>query len=309
MYISSSGTHSLTSSSSLPSSLSLFSFFLSFSLLFLPLISVFATSSVQPSFYLHPYYSYPLLITIPYIHHPLFTLFSFFLFRFLRKYAPTLATGLLGVGMVYRASLTLVGMLESRDDGGDTPLMVALQLGDDQVEQGLGGSGLGSGVETGLGPGHGPVQRLEPAQASGLGSASASSPGSRPGLGSEPGAASGPGLGSVPVTTSGPGLGSEPGAASGPGLGDGRVRATVLELVRALVLAGADVAAKNRHTHMTPFLYAVRSGTTHLLTNLPITTNQPQSSYLPIYQLLNTYTYVFPTYTRCRYFYTHSIVT
>jgi hypothetical protein len=34
----------------------------------------------------------------------------------------------------------------------------------------------------------------------------------------------------------------------------------MLDIVKALVLAGADVAAVNRHTHLTPFLLACRGG-------------------------------------------------
>ena len=151
------------------------------------------------------------------LYHIIIVYFPFV--RFLRKYGSTLVTGLLGVGMEYhphlhtgdRASVTLAGVLESRDDGGDTPLMVALQLGEEMTTSG-------------------------PGLASGPGSAS----GSRQGSGQGSGLALTPGLGS--------------------GLGGNRARGTMLELVRVLVQAGADVAARNRHTHMTPFLYAVKSG-------------------------------------------------
>ena len=61
-----------------------------------------------------------------------------------------------------------------------------------------------------------------------------------------------------------------------------------------MVQAGADVAAKNRHTLMTPFLYAVKSGTHNLPTHL-LTTR--------IHMFLLAYDMCIPTFA---YFSTHS---
>ena len=128
------------------------------------------------------------------------------LIKFLRKYAATLTTGLMGAGMAYHPQLqthasmrlSLPAMLEARDLFDNTPLMATL----DVVSN--------ASVATGVAP-NTPTPSLS-SSASSSSSSSTSSPSS------------------------------------------------VLEIVRVLVQAGADVAAVNRHTLLTPFMLAARSG-------------------------------------------------